>query len=176
MHQSTTPSLSKTIWPGWASIHFLTAPVVQTLLPVTFGYSLSSEAVVMRQLKRWKRLWQRSLTRSHKKITMGPSKSCWNGTTSASQPGKITSKGTRVSCVFYQWKCRYEKSLENYLMIRVFLYMYESLIVYPAVQYDTYMFQCFFVFFVSFSPIFVDFLSAFADEFPIQVWIFLRAF
>ena len=27
------------------------------LLHVTFGYSLSSEAVVMRQLKRWKRLW-----------------------------------------------------------------------------------------------------------------------
>ena len=27
------------------------------LLPETFGYSLSSEAVVMRQLRRWKRLW-----------------------------------------------------------------------------------------------------------------------
>ena len=35
---------------------FLTLPIVQTLLPVTFGYSLSSEAVVMRQLRRWKRL------------------------------------------------------------------------------------------------------------------------
>ena len=31
-------------------------PIVQTLLPVTFGYSLSSEAVVMRELRRWKRL------------------------------------------------------------------------------------------------------------------------
>ena len=29
-----------------------TLPIVQTLLPVTFGYSLSSEAVVMRQLRR----------------------------------------------------------------------------------------------------------------------------
>ena len=38
--------------------------IVQTLLPVTFAYSLSSEAVVMRQLRRWKRLWQRSLTQS----------------------------------------------------------------------------------------------------------------
>ena len=27
-------------------------PIVQTLLPVTFGYSLSSEAVIMRQLRR----------------------------------------------------------------------------------------------------------------------------
>ena len=32
---------------------------VQTLVPVTFGYFLSSDAVVMRQLRRWKRLWRR---------------------------------------------------------------------------------------------------------------------
>ena len=75
---------------------------VDTLLPVTFGYSLSSEAVVMRQLRRWKRLWRRSLTRSHKSTSMRPSRSCWNGTTSAFQPEEITSEGTRVSCVYYQ--------------------------------------------------------------------------
>ena len=50
MHQSTTPSLSQTIWPRWESRQFFTLPIVQTLLPVTFGYSLSSEAVIMRQL------------------------------------------------------------------------------------------------------------------------------
>ena len=65
MHQSTTPSLSQTIWPRWASRQFLSLPIVQTLLPVTFGYSLSTEAVVMRQLRRWSRQWRRSLTRSH---------------------------------------------------------------------------------------------------------------
>ena len=92
-------------------------PIVQTFLPVTFGYSLSSEAVVMRQLRRWKRLWRRSLTRSHKRTSMGPSRSCWNGTTSGLQPEEITSKGTRASCMYYQWKCPYEKSLETYLMI-----------------------------------------------------------
>ena len=68
---TTTPSLSQTIWARWASRQFLTVPIVETLLPVTFGYSLSSEAVVMRQLKRWKRLWRRSLTRSH--VTYWPS-------------------------------------------------------------------------------------------------------
>ena len=78
------------------------ASLVQTLLPVTFAYSLSSEAVVMRQLRRWKRLWRRSLTRSHKRTSMWPSSSCWNGTTSALQPEEIFSKGTRVSCVYYQ--------------------------------------------------------------------------
>ena len=46
-------------------------PIVQTLHSVTFGYSLSSEAVVMRQWRRWKRLWRRSLTRSHKWTSMG---------------------------------------------------------------------------------------------------------
>ena len=102
MHQSTTPSLSLAIWLRWASVQFLSLPIVLTLLPVTFGYSLSSETVVMRQLRRWKRLWRRSLTRSHKRTFMGPSRSCWNGTTSALQPEEITSKGTRVSCVYYQ--------------------------------------------------------------------------
>ena len=66
MHQFTTPSLSQTIWPRWPSRLFFTLPILQTMLPVTFAYSLSSEAVVMRQLRRWKRLWRRSLIRSHK--------------------------------------------------------------------------------------------------------------
>ena len=102
MHQSTTPSLSKTIWPRWATRQFLSLPIIHTLLPVTFAYSLSSEAVVIRQLKRWKRLWRRSLTSSHNRASLGPSKSCWNGRTSALQPEEITWKGTRVSCVYYQ--------------------------------------------------------------------------
>ena len=71
-------------------------PIVQTLLPVTFSYSLSSGTVVMRPLRRWKRLWRRSLTRSHKRASMVPSRVCWNDTTSALQPGDITSKETRV--------------------------------------------------------------------------------
>ena len=83
--QSTNPQLHpcQTIWARWASKKFLGLPIVQTVLPVTFGYSLSSEAVVKRQLRRWKRLWRRSLTRSHKSTSMGPSRSCWNGSTSA---------------------------------------------------------------------------------------------
>ena len=60
MYQSTTQPLSQTIWPRWATRQFLTLPIVQTLLRVTLVCSLSSEAVVMRQLRRWKRLWRRS--------------------------------------------------------------------------------------------------------------------
>ena len=96
MHQSTTPSLSQTIWPRWASRQFLTCPIVQILLPVTFGYPLSSEAVIMRQSRRWKRLWRRSLTRSHKRTSTGPFRNCWNGRTNALQLEEITSKRTRV--------------------------------------------------------------------------------
>ena len=102
MHQSTTPSLSQTIWARWASTQFLTVPIVQTLLLVTFGYFLSSEAVVMRQLRRWKRLWWRSLTFSHMRTSMGPCRNCWNGRTSSSQLEEITSKRSRVSWVYYQ--------------------------------------------------------------------------
>ena len=102
MNQYTTPSLSQTIWPRWASIQFLTLPIVQTFLLVTFGYSLSWEDVFMRHLRRWKRLLRRSLKRSYKRTFMGPLRSCWNATTSALQPGETTSKGTRFSCVYYQ--------------------------------------------------------------------------
>ena len=35
-------------------------------------------------------------------LPWGPFRSCWNGTTSALQLKEITSKGTRVSCVYYQ--------------------------------------------------------------------------
>ena len=105
-HQDNSPVhnsilVTETIWPRWALRQFLSLPIVQTLLPVTFRYSLSSQAVVMRQLRWWKGLWRRSLTRSHKRTSMGPSRSCWTGTTSALQPEEITSKGTRVLCVYY---------------------------------------------------------------------------
>ena len=109
--EANTPQIGSVAFPPGQCIspqlhlchrQFLTSPIVQTLLLVTFGYSLSSEAVVMRQLRRWKRLWWRSLTRSHKRTSMGPSRSCWNSTTSALQPEEITSKETRVSCVYYQ--------------------------------------------------------------------------
>ena len=61
--QCTSPQLHpcQTISPRWTPKQFVTLPIAQILLTVTFGYSLSSEAVVMRQLRRWKRLWRRSL-------------------------------------------------------------------------------------------------------------------
>ena len=90
MHQSITPSLSQTIWLRLASTQFVTLPIFHTLLPVTFGYSLSSEAVVMKQLKIWKRLWRRSLIRWHKRTSMGPCRICWKGTTKALLPVEIT--------------------------------------------------------------------------------------
>ena len=43
IQQSTTPSLSQTIWPRWPSRQSVSLHIVQTLLPMTFGYSLSSE-------------------------------------------------------------------------------------------------------------------------------------
>ena len=67
----TTSSLSQTIWQDGHQDSYSPPPIVQSLFPVTFGYSLSSEAVVLRQLRKWKRLWRRSLTRSHKRTSMG---------------------------------------------------------------------------------------------------------
>ena len=98
MHQSITPSLSQTIWPRWASRQFVTVPIVQTLLPVTFGYSLSSEAVVMRQLRRWKRLWH-AHTRG---LPWGLEEVAGTVQQVHCSRKEITSKGARVSCVYYQ--------------------------------------------------------------------------
>ena len=61
-------------------------PYCPDLVPYDFAYSLTSEAIVIRQLRRWKRLWQRSLTCSHKRTSTGPSRSCCNGTTTVLQP------------------------------------------------------------------------------------------
>ena len=36
MHQSTFPSFLQTIWPKWESKQFVSLPIVQPLLPVTF--------------------------------------------------------------------------------------------------------------------------------------------
>ena len=65
MHQFTSPSLSQTIWPRRASRQFISLLVVQTLLTVTFGYSLSSQAVVMRELRRWERGCDEGHWRAH---------------------------------------------------------------------------------------------------------------
>ena len=54
MHQSPTSSLSQSIWPRWASRQFLSLPKVQTLLPVTFGYSVSSRKNLEAVVKRWR--------------------------------------------------------------------------------------------------------------------------
>ena len=91
-HLDNTPVHNSILVTGYLTKMGL--PIVQTLLPVTFGHSLSSEAVIMRQLRRWKKLWWRSLTCSHQRTSMGPSRSCWNGTTSALQLAEITLKGT----------------------------------------------------------------------------------
>ena len=42
-----------------------------------------------------------AVTKVIDKLTQEPSKSCWNGTTSALQPEEFISKGTRVSCVYF---------------------------------------------------------------------------
>ena len=57
--QCTSPQLHpchRLLKPRWTSRQFLSLPIVQTLLPVTFAYPLSSQAAVMGQLRIWKRL------------------------------------------------------------------------------------------------------------------------
>ena len=46
-----TPVLNSVLITDYLTKMILTLPIVQSLLPVTFGYSLSSEAIVMRELR-----------------------------------------------------------------------------------------------------------------------------
>ena len=72
-------------------------------------------------------MWGRSLTRSHKKTSTGPSRSCWNGSTSALQPNEITSKGTCVSCVPIRIKSvnlSYASRIYIYIYIHIYIYIY----------------------------------------------------
>ena len=59
-----------------------------------------------------------SLTRSHKRTSIGPGRSCWNGT-SALQLGEITSKGTSFVCVL-SIKVPIRKKSGNLFMILVY--------------------------------------------------------
>ena len=78
----------------------------------------------MRQLRIWKRLWRRSLTRSHKRTSMGPSRSYWNGT-SALQPKEITSKRSRsFMCVLSIKVPIWKKSVNLFNDPRVYIYIY----------------------------------------------------
>ena len=94
-----------------------------------------------------------SLTRSYKRTSMGPSRSCWNGATSSLQPEEITSKGIRVLCVqsikvparkrsgdlsndprIYQFNCiKLEVTLDKRLLqkgtIYIYIYIYYIIIV-----------------------------------------------
>ena len=56
---------------------------------------------------------------------MGPSRSCWNSTTSALEPEEITSKGTRVSCVYLSIKVPIrKKSVNLFNDPRIYIYIY----------------------------------------------------
>ena len=81
MHQSTTPSLSQTISPRWVSKTVPQPPYSPNIAPCDFCLFPKLRGFVMRQLRRWKKLWWRPLTRSHKRTSMEPSRSCWNSTT-----------------------------------------------------------------------------------------------
>ena len=106
MHQSTTPSLSQTILTKMSTKTVLHCPYSSDPAPCDFW--LFPKLKEKRRGSRYERIeeMKEAVTKVIDKLTqktfMGPSRSCWNGTTSALHPEEITSKGTRVSCVYYQ--------------------------------------------------------------------------
>ena len=108
MHQSTTPSLSQTIWQRWASRQFLTLPIVQTLFSVTFETIAEMKEAVPKvndtlSQEDFHGASQKLLERYNKCIASG---------------GDYFEGDKSFICVL-SIKCPYEKSLETYLMILV---------------------------------------------------------
>ena len=112
---------ASTLQIGSVAFHQDNAPVLKSIVVTDYLTKMSIKTVPYRSYspdltpcdsRLFPKLWgcryetiketKETLTRSHKRTSMGRSRSCWNGTTSALQPEKITSNGTRVSCVYYQ--------------------------------------------------------------------------
>ena len=111
MHQSTTPSLSLTIWPRWASRQFLSLPIVHDLAPCNFWLFPKLRGCRYETTEEMKRrLWRRSLTGSHKRTSMGTCRGCWNSRTSVLPAEEITSKWTKgFMCVLINKSAHTEK-------------------------------------------------------------------
>ena len=112
MQQSTTPSLSQTIWPRWVSRQFVILVIVQTL----FSNDRDCRYETIEEMKD-------VVTKDFDTLTQedshGHPRSCWNGTTSALQPKGITWKGDYSTMCVLSIKVPIRKSLETYLMILV---------------------------------------------------------
>ena len=109
IHQFTTPTLSQTIWPRWASRQYLALAIVQTLLPVTFGYSLSSQPVAHKRGLRW---GLPEVVGTVQPVNCSRRRLLW-----------------RARLEFYvctiNKSAHTKKSLETYLMILVYIYIYK---------------------------------------------------
>ena len=102
MHHSTTPFLSQTIWPRCASRQFLSLTIVKSLAPCDFWLFPKLRGCHYETIEEMKEAVTKIIDTLTQEDFHEPSRSCWNGTTSALQPEEITSKGTRVSWVYYQ--------------------------------------------------------------------------
>ena len=70
---------------------------------------------------------------------MGPSRSCWNGTTSALQPEEITLKGTSFMCVL-SISAHTKKAWKLiYLCVCVCVYIYIYIYIYTHTHTDSSM-------------------------------------
>ena len=137
MHQSINPSLSQTIWPRWVSRQSLTLTIVQTLLPVTFVYSLCSrknlEAVVMRQLRRWKRLWRRTLNAHTRGLPWSLPQVIGTVKEVHCSRKRLLRRELEFHLCIINKSANTKKSLETYLMI--LLHLYAALVPILALSY-----------------------------------------
>ena len=79
------------------------------------------------------------MTCSHKRTSIVPSRSCWNGTTSTLQPEEITLKGTRVSWCTINKSVHIKKSGNLFNDLRIYIYIYIYMYVYIYIYIYIYI-------------------------------------
>ena len=134
MRQSITLSLSQTIWPRLASRQFLTLLIVQILLPVTFAYSLSSEAVVMTTEE-----MKEAVTKDIDTLTQEDFLYIIeNGKNIEKSPGELRKIAVTQSPVKDHWLTLMWKNTEYiYIYIYIYIYMY----VVHLIGFQTFLYR-----------------------------------
>ena len=106
MLQSTTPSLSQTIWPSWASRHFLTLPINPDFAPCDFCLFPKLRGCRYETIEKKKDAVTKVIdTLTQEDFHEAFEKLLERYTNCIAAGGDYF----EVSCVYYQWKWPYEK-------------------------------------------------------------------
>ena len=101
-HQDNTPVHNSILVTDYLTKTVSHPPYSPNLAPCDFCLFPKLRGCRYETIKERKEVVKKVIDTLTQRTSMGPSRNFWNSTTTALQPEEITSKGTRVSYVYYQ--------------------------------------------------------------------------